>query len=66
MHEIFFKVEISEEYYTYDLASFVADMGGNLGLFLGWSILSIIECFDEGLIEYLSQFKAKLRYSQKK
>ena len=58
------KVEISEEYYTYDLASFVADMGGNLGLFLGWSILSIIECFDEGLIEYLSQFKAKLYYSR--
>ena len=62
--QIFLKVEISEEYYTYDLASFVADMGGNLGLFLGWSILSIIECFDGGLKEYLSQFKAKLYYSR--
>ena len=48
-----FKVEVSEEYYAYDFTSFLADVGGNIGLLLGWSILSIIECFGEGLKEYM-------------
>ena len=34
------KVDIEEEYYLYNFDSFVADVGGYLGLFLGASLLS--------------------------
>ncbi len=34
-------VEISSEYYEFDLNDLISSVGGNLGLFLGWSFLSI-------------------------
>ncbi len=33
--------DLREQYHTYDLSSFVADVGGYMGLLLGHSILSI-------------------------
>ena len=36
-------VEIEEEYYTFDTNDLISSIGGNLGLFLGWSLLSIVE-----------------------
>ena len=41
-------VEIQEEYYTFDTNDLISSIGGNLGLFLGWSLLSLVEAF--GLI----------------
>ena len=41
-------VETQEEYYTYDSNDLISSIGGNLGLFLGWSLLSLVEAF--GLI----------------
>ena len=32
----------SQEYYRYNIENFVGDFGSYLGLFLGWSILSIV------------------------
>ena len=34
--------EVSEEFYSYDDGDLVGDVGGYLGLFLGWSLLSVI------------------------
>ena len=36
-------MEIIEEYFLYDMDSFVSDVGGFLGLLLGASILSLVE-----------------------
>ena len=48
-------VEIQEEYYTFDSNDLISSIGGNLGLFLGWSLLSIVEAL--GLIFiYLKSF----------
>ena len=41
------QIEVIEEYFLYGLPNFIADIGGNLGLFLGCSILSMIEWFGE-------------------
>ena len=62
--KITLKVEVSEEYYAYDLTSFLADLGGNLGLLLGWSILSIIECFGGGVKEYLTKLWKRYHENQ--
>ena len=35
--------ESSVEYYSYDTGDLMGDVGGYLGLFLGWSLLSITE-----------------------
>ena len=37
------KYKFEREYYTYDRNSFISDVGGNLGLFLGMSILSLYD-----------------------
>lgn len=37
-----FYVEKKEEYFTYDIPSLISDVGGNLGLFLGYSLLSLL------------------------
>ena len=34
---------VRKEYFTYDINSLIADIGGYLGLLLGYSILSIYE-----------------------
>ena len=59
-----FQTDVTEEYLLYGLDSFIADVGGFLGLLLGASLLSLIEeildMFDENYI-YLSCFtKAQL------
>ena len=35
--------EFKRQYYTYDRNSFISDVGGNLGVFLGMSILSLYD-----------------------
>ena len=46
-----FQTDVTEEYLLYGLDSFIADVGGFLGLLLGASLLSLIEeildIFDE-------------------
>ena len=37
------EVEYSEEYYTFDENDLVSSVGGNMGLFLGWSVLTLVE-----------------------
>ena len=37
-----FYFEKKQEYFTYDIPSLISDLGGNLGLFLGYSLLSLI------------------------
>ena len=36
-------IEYSVEYYTFDQSDLIANIGGNLGLFLGWSFLTFVE-----------------------
>ena len=36
-------VEVASEYYEFDTNDLISSVGGNLGLFLGWSLLSISE-----------------------
>ena len=44
-----FQVHVMEEYELYSFSSFVADVGGFLGLLLGASLLSLFEkCFESG------------------
>ena len=38
-------IQYSTEYLFYDLTDLLSSFGGNLGLFLGWSILSVLEGF---------------------
>ena len=38
-------VDYSNEYYSFDLNDLISSVGGNLGLFLGWSFLTIVEAF---------------------
>ena len=49
--------EVTKEYYTYDENSFIADVGGYLGLCLGFSLLSF---FDMG-VEAVHWITAKMR-----
>ena len=55
------------EYYIKDLSALMTDIGGNIGLFLGYSILTIIM----GLLEVLqlswkrSNLKGKLKQQRK-
>ena len=42
--------ELAEEYYLYDIDSFIPDVGGYLGLLLGYSLLSMYHTFTEWLL----------------
>ena len=53
------KHEVREQYYTYDRDSFIADVGGYLGLLLGHSIYSIA-CSLEGAGGFLKKQFLKL------
>ena len=47
----------SEEYFSYDEGELVGDVGGSLGLFLGWSLLSLIEAAPIFIHKCLSRLK---------
>ena len=49
------QIQITEEFELYGFASFSADVGGLLGLFLGASILSIMETFSNMTKKYLTK-----------
>ena len=36
-------VDYSDEHYSFDLNDLISSVGGNLGLFLGWSLLTFVE-----------------------
>ena len=45
-------VEVSSEYCEFDLNDLISSVGGNLGLFLGWSLLSIFEAVTVNFPEF--------------
>ena len=38
-------VEKTSEYYSFDTDDLISSVGGYLGLFLGWSFLTLVETF---------------------
>ena len=42
--------DLIEEYYIYNWGSFIADVGGYLGLLLGFSLLSMYQMFTQWLV----------------
>ncbi len=58
MSEVFIQpksseVEYLEEYYNFDLQDLISGIGGYVGLFLGWSVLSLVEIFG-GLLFFIN------------
>ena len=53
-------VEFSTEYYTFDGNDLLGNIGGNLGLFLGWSFLTFIEALS--FVLCIVRFKVKNDY----
>ena len=49
--------EVQEEYESFDVFSLVGEMGGALGLFLGWSCLNLLVDFFEFLSGYCKNQK---------
>ena len=49
--------EVRDQYRIYDEGSFVADVGGYLGLLLGHSIFSMLGSIKEAARKYLAIFK---------
>ena len=54
-------VELSTEYYSYDINDLIADLGGYLGLFLGWSAVTFLDA----LSFILSTIKQKILQMEK-
>ena len=52
-----FQVHVLEQYQLYGFASFIADVGGFLGLLLGASLLSLFEACFESCKTYFSKKK---------
>ena len=50
-----FQVIVQEEYLIYPFESFVADVGGYLGLLLGASILSLVESSTNIIARFVSR-----------
>ena len=44
--------EVTEEYFLYDMDSFIPDVGGYLGLLLGYSLLSMYHSFTQCLPDF--------------
>ena len=55
-------VEFSTEYYSYDLTDLIGDVGGYLGLFLGWSVLTLLDT----LPFILNLLLSRAKYSRRK
>ena len=45
------------EHYTFDINDFISSVGGNLGLFLGWSFLTIFETLEFICVNIITKFK---------
>ena len=52
------EIEITKQYLSYEVSDLVGDVGGYLGLYLGWSIL--------GITVYLSNIFSKVMSFMKK
>ena len=52
-------VEKTKEYYSFDSNDLISSIGGNLGLFLGWSLLSVVQTI--GLFVCICKDKMKYR-----
>ena len=46
------EMEVTKEYYLYEMSNFIADVGGFLGLLLGASIASMIEILTEAIRKF--------------
>ena len=55
-------VSYMKEYYTFDLNDLISSVGGNLGLFLGWSILTVVGPLGSILIFIIN--KCKIRFNK--
>ncbi len=47
------RYDVREEYLIYDINSFIADVGGFLGLLLGYSILGLLESLTEAIEQFV-------------
>ena len=45
-------IRSEKEAWVYPLVSFIAELGGSLGLFVGFSFLTIWDCLDFALARY--------------
>jgi hypothetical protein len=48
------------QFYNYDINSFFADIGGYMGLFLGWSIIHLFDVTVWAARILVSQFKPNI------
>ena len=53
------RVEVKEDYVIYDANSLIADVGGYLGLLLGYSALSIYQAVVQGFRVGADHFKGR-------
>ena len=52
------------QYYTYDFNTFMSDLGGYLGLLLGYSIASISEVTQEFFTNLIKQLAKRVKISR--
>ena len=53
------EVKIEKEAYVYPAISFIGELGGSLGLFLGFSFLTIFDIFDI-IVKIFEYFKKQI------
>ena len=57
--------ERREEFYTYDIGDLLGDIGGYLGLWLGWSVLTFFKEMPFIAVKVLTVFKKRLSQKSK-
>ncbi len=55
------RYDVREEYLIYDINSFIADVGGFLGLLLGYSILGLLESLTKAVEQFVPRVMEKQR-----
>ncbi len=55
--------QVNEELLLFDLPSFVGNIGGSLGLFIGFSYLDFATKITNGLVDMISRKKSNLKNS---